>query len=237
VANDEGAKSAEADLARLAGPVGQLSKNKCRAFWTAPLTPQVIDAELLAQWRQADAPRPIAGGRFLSRPGVFAWDRIDAASALLARHLPADLRGEAADLGAGFGYLAAELLARCAGITSLDVFEAEHRALEMARTNLAPLAGGRAVNFHWHDVTAGLGRGFDAIVSNPPFHAQGRADRPDIGRRFIAVAAQALRPDGHLWLVANRHLPYESELLAHFPQVRTVVQDAGFKVIHAHRPA
>jgi 16S rRNA (guanine1207-N2)-methyltransferase len=235
VANDEGARSAQADLGRLAGSLGQLSKNKCRVFWTAPLTAEAIDADLLAQWRAADAPRPIADGRFLSRPGVFAWDRIDAASALLARHLPGDLRGTAADLGAGFGYLSAELLERCAGITSLHAYEAERRALELARANLAPRADGRSLDFHWHDVTTGLGRDFDVIVSNPPFHAQGRADRPDIGRRFIAVAAQALRPGGHLWLVANRHLPYESELLAHFPQVRTVVQDAGFKVIHAHR--
>ncbi len=43
---------------------------------------------------------------FLSRPGVFAWDRIDPASALLAEHLPADLAGRAADLGAGYGFVA-----------------------------------------------------------------------------------------------------------------------------------
>jgi 16S rRNA (guanine1207-N2)-methyltransferase len=236
VANDEGARSAQADLERLAGALGQLSKNKCRAFWTAPLAQEAIDGELLAQWRQADAPRPIAQGRFLSRPGVFAWDRIDAASALLARHLPTDLRGAAADLGAGYGYLSSELLARCPGITSLDLYEAQARALALARINLAPVAGARPLDFHWHDVTAGLGRQFDVIVSNPPFHAQGRADRPDIGRRFISVAAQALRPGGQLWLVANRHLPYEATLLEHFPDVRTVVQEAGFKVIHARRP-
>lgn len=236
VANDEGAKSAQADLARLAGPLGQLSKHKCRAFWTAPLAQEAIDAELLAQWRQADAPRPIAGGRFLSRPGVFAWDRVDAASALLARHLPGDLRGSAADLGAGYGYLATELLERCPGIVSLDLFEAERRALDLAAINLARVAGDIPLAFHWHDVTTGLGRDFDVIVSNPPFHAQGRADRPDIGRRFIAVAAQALRPGGQLWIVANRHLPYELALQEHFPDVRTVVQEAGFKVIHARRP-
>ena len=71
------------------------------------------------------------------------------------------------------------------------------------------------------------------IVSNPPFHTQGRADRPDIGRRFIAVAAEALKPGGRLWLVANRHLPYEEVLNASFGSVRTVAQQDGFKIIEA----
>jgi 16S rRNA (guanine1207-N2)-methyltransferase len=232
VRNDEGAKSGEADLARLAGPLGQLSKNKCRAFWTAPLHGPV-DPALFEQWRQLDAPRAIAGGRFLSRPGVFAWDRVDPASALLAAHLPRDLRGTAADLGAGYGYLSSELLARCPGIAALDLYEAEARALDLARQNLAAHGERVALDFHWHDVTTGLGKRFDAIVSNPPFHAQGRADRPDIGRRFIAVAAEALRPGGRLWMVANRHLPYEAELAKQFASVRTVAQDRGFKVFEA----
>ncbi len=234
VRNDEGARSAESDLAKLAGPVGSLSKNRCRAFWTAPLH-GAADPDLLAQWRQLDEPRPIADGRFVSRPGVFAWDRIDAASALLASRLPPDLAGEAADLGAGYGVLSDALLARCPGIASVDLYEAEHRALELARVNLATRAGRATLRYHWHDVTAGLDRSFDVIVSNPPFHAQGRADRPDIGRRFIAVAAEALRPGGRLWMVANRHLPYEAELARHFAVVRVVVQDLGFKVFEARR--
>lgn len=234
VRNDEGAKSSEADLAKLAGPLGQLSKNKCRVFWTAPLDGPV-DTTLFEEWRELDAPRAIAGGRFMSRPGVFAWDRIDAASALLAAHLPRDLRGAAADFGAGYGYLSSELLARCPHITSLDLYEAERRALELARVNLAARDEKVACEFHWHDVTAGVDQRFDVIVSNPPFHAQGRADRPDIGRRFIAVAADALRPGGRLWMVANRHLPYEAELATRFASVRTVAQDKGFKVFEAAR--
>src|SRR3546814_7966293 len=97
-------------------------------------------------------------------------------------HLPADLHGHAADLGAGWGYLSVELLQRCPGITALDLFEAEARALELARVNLAPFATRAKLGFHWHDVTAGLAQRFDVIVTNPPFHAQGNAARPDIGR-------------------------------------------------------
>ena len=233
-ANDAGAKSHEADLARIAGPLVSRSKHKCRVFWTQPGATGG-DAALAAQWRTLDAPRQIAGDRFSSRPGVFAWDRIDAASALLAEHLPDDLRGHTADLGAGWGYLAVELLQRCPGIEALDLYEAEARALELARVNLAPFASRAALGFHWHDVTAGLPRRYDVIVSNPPFHAQGNAARPDIGRRFIAVAAEALNPGGRLWLVANRHLPYESVLDASFGSARLVAQHDGFKVVEAIR--
>ena len=222
----------EADLARLAGPLTTLSKNKCRVCWTAPLN-GAADAMLAAEWLALDAPRRIADGRFLSRPGIFAWDRIDAASALLAQHLPADLAGRAADLGAGFGYLSAELLTRCRGIAALDVYEAESRALDLARENLAALPSPADIGYHWHDVTQGLNGTYDAIVTNPPFHAGTHHDRPDIGRRFISVAAKYLRRGGQLWLVANRHLPYETILDASFGSTRIVTQQHGFKIVQA----
>jgi 16S rRNA (guanine1207-N2)-methyltransferase len=233
VSNAEGAKSAEGDLARLAGPLRSTSKHKCRVFWTAPGA--VADPALLDQWLALDAPRQIAPG-LDSRPGLFAWNRIDPASALLAEHLPADLHGCVADLGAGYGYLSTQVVARCPAVTAIDLYEAEARALAPARGNLAGALHrhGRdvAVQVHWHDVTQGLPRRYDAIVSNPPFH-QGRADLPGLGRAFIAAAADALRPDGRLWLVANRHLPYEATLAARFDRVCAVTVRDGFKVIEA----
>lgn len=232
MANDAGARSGEADLARLAGTVVSRSKHKCRVFWTRA---DGGDPALAAQWRALDAPRPVVGGRFTSRPGVFAWDRVDIASALLAEHLPPDLQGRAADLGAGYGYLSAELLQRCAGITALDVYEAEARALALARLNLAAFAPRVALDFRWHDVTAGLPDRYEVLVCNPPFHAQGRDARPDIGRAFIRAAAEALLPGGRLWLVANRHLPYEAVLDASFGSARIVAQRDGFKVVEAEK--
>ncbi|HZY32369.1 MAG TPA: methyltransferase, partial [Rhodanobacter sp.] len=126
--NAEGAKSGEADLAKLAGAVQHQSKHKCRVFWSSPDT-SVIDRALLADWLALDAPRDIAEG-YVSRPGLFAWDRIDRASALLAEHLPADLHGRVADLGAGYGYLSTQLIARCPRVEAVDLYEAEARALE-----------------------------------------------------------------------------------------------------------
>jgi 16S rRNA (guanine1207-N2)-methyltransferase len=249
VANDAGAKSAERDFRALAGAGSGLSKHHCRVFW-ARKEATTLDAALLAQWRGLDAPRRIAapqlpGGCFLSRPGVFAWDRIDPASALLAAHLPGGsgsgagqgLQGAAADLGGGWGYLSIELLRRNPGIRALDLYEADARALELARANLAAAGTDAALDFLWHDVAAGLPRRYDVIVTNPPFHAQDRADRPELGQRFIAVAAQALRPGGRLYLVANRHLPYEDALRTHFGAMRVLAQQGGFKAVEAVRSA
>lgn len=231
--NDEGARSGEADLAQLTGEVESMSKNKCRVFWTASLAQ--LNVSVLADWQTLDEPRPIADGRFTSRPGIFAWDRIDVASALLAKHLPENLTGQAADLGAGFGYLSAELLSRCPGISTLDAYEAENRALELARVNLKNFEARTPIHYRWHDVAAGLLDKYDVIVTNPPFHAQRGVDRPDIGRRFISVAADSLRAGGKLWLVANRHLPYESALSENFASVRTIAQQHGYKIIEAVR--
>lgn len=234
VANDEGARSVEKDLTQLVGLGGSVTKHHCRVFWSAPLSGQ-HDEALAQRWRALDAPRPILGGRYRSRPGVFAWDRVDAASALLAQALPPSLAGDAADLGAGWGYLADQLRQRCAGISSIDLFEAEGRALAMARENLAADARVK-LGFHWHDVTRGLPGRYDVIVSNPPFHGLGRGERPDIGRRFIDVAADALRPHGQFWMVANRHLPYEDMLSQRFSQVQAKAEGGGFKVIAASGP-
>ncbi len=238
VANNEGARSIESDFAALAGPLSTLSKHKCRVFWTR-VDATHVDAALAQRWTDDAAPRAIADGRFISRPGVFAWDRIDSASALLAAHLPADLAGRGADLGAGYGYLASEVLARCAQVDALDLFEAEARALDLARVNLPAAAASHArspaLRYFWHDVTQGLPHRYDFVVTNPPFH-RGRADEPELGRRFIRVAAQSLHPHGRLLLVANRHLPYEQTLQQSFARTRVLADAHGFKVIDAQEP-
>ncbi len=237
MSNSEGARTGQSDFSRLVDPVSCISKNKCRVFWAAA-EPGALNRELIDEWAVLDAPRPIADGRFLSRPGLFAWDRIDPASQLLAEHLPSSLAGKGADLGAGYGYLSDAVLRCCPGVVSLHLYEAEARALDLARLNLAQseTRGYRSParpEFFWYDVTAGLPHRYDFIVCNPPFHHHGRADSPALGRAFIKAARDVLGPGGQFWLVANRHLPYETALASSFATHRVVIERQGFKVIEA----
>ena len=229
VSNLEGAKTVEGDLKALCGSVTSLSKNKCRVFWAH--VGDGVDQGLLAEWRDLDAPRPVVEGRFISRPGLFAWDHFDPGSKLLADNLPV-FKGVGADLGAGFGYLAENVLRRSPEVTRLDLYEAESRALDLARENLANFDD--RATYQWRDVTKGIESGYDFIVSNPPFHTD-RADRHDLGKGFIRSAAASLKTGGALWMVANRHLPYEETLKAAFKTVVVMAQDNYFKVFKAIR--
>lgn len=182
----------------------------------------------LADW--AATPREVAGG-FTTLPGVFSADGPDRGSALLAAALPEYLPGYTVDLGAGWGYLARAVLLR-KGVKRLDLVEADHAALACARGNVPdPRA-----RFFWADATAYRADGHaDHVVCNPPFHA-GRDADPSLGVAFLSAAAAMLSPEGDLWLVANRHLPYDRPLKELFHEVTEVSGDTAFRVIRAVRP-
>lgn len=182
-----------------------------------------------AAWRAPDR-TPVAEG-MVTAPGVFSADGPDPGSVLLADTLPARLAGIVADLGAGWGYLARAILTR-EGVEALHLVEADHAALSCARENVTDP---RAV-FHWADATAIRDLPpLDAVVTNPPFHTSRAAD-PALGAAFVEAARRLLKPSGQLWLVANRHLPYERTLNETFQEVRVAAEGSGYKVIHAARP-
>ncbi|GAA6163532.1 methyltransferase [Pelagimonas sp. KU-00592-HH] len=182
------------------------------ADWAAP------------EWQEVDG--------FLTRAGVFSADGIDPASKMLAAALPAKLGRNVADLGAGWGYLSRDILSR-ESVETLYLVEADHVALDCARKNVEDA---RAA-FHWADVTRWEARArMDSVVMNPPFHT-GRSAEPALGVAFIEAAARMLAPSGQLWMVANRHLPYETALNAAFGQVEEIAGDGRFKVLHASRPS
>ncbi|MEX0285756.1 MAG: methyltransferase [Paracoccaceae bacterium] len=181
-----------------------------------------------ADW--APQPTELNGG-WITEPGCFSADGPDPASALLADTLPEKLGKHVVDLGAGWGYLSARVLAN-PSVAQLDLVEAEHVALDCARRNVED----SRARFHWADALHWTPEARpDAIVMNPPFHT-GRAADPALGRAFIAAAARMLPQHGVLWMVANRHLPYETTLDAQFGDWAEITGDNRFKIFRAARP-
>jgi 16S rRNA (guanine1207-N2)-methyltransferase len=164
-----------------------------------------------------------------TQPGVFSWDRPDPGTTRLLALLPA-LAGRGADLGCGLGVLARRVLAD-AEVVRLDLVDSDHRAVAAAKRNAAdPRA-----HVHWADarVAPELAE-LDFVAMNPPFHDHGVEDRA-LGEAFIRRAGQILRPGGALWMVANRHLPYEAALGDAFAKVTLHWEDEAFKVYEARR--
>ena len=177
----------------------------------------------------AAAPRMVEG--FQTLPGLFSADGPDKGSAMLAAILPERLGPRVVDLGAGWGHLSRAILER-AGVAELHLVEAEAAALDCARVNVPDARA----QFHWADATTFRpDRAVDTVVCNPPFHTAREPD-PGLGAAFLATAARILAPHGVLWLVANRHLPYDAPLGSLFHTVEEVGGDATFRLIRASRP-
>ena len=189
----------------------------------------VVTETDLSDWLVDEA--PLVDGRFRTGAGVFSANEVDPASRQLAEVLPDRLKGRVVDLGAGWGYLSDAVLQR-EGVVSVDLVEADHTALEAARRNIKdPRA-----SFHWADALSFRPKSaVDHVVMNPPFH-QGRAVDARLGQDFIRAAAAMLEPKGGLWLVANRHLPYESVLEDAFHKVQPLDSTPSFKLFHATSP-
>lgn len=188
-----------------------------------PATPIGIEDAITA-----GAPQLLPDIDLWSQPGLFNWDRIDPGSQLLLDHLPI-LSGRGADLGCGIGVLAHAIRRRnpAANITLIDI---DSRALAISRRNVT----GDAVETLWTDLRTArnLPTDLDFVVTNPPFHDAGDEDKT-LGQAFITQAARMLKPGGTLWLTANRHLPYEATLRAHFELIENIADAHGYKIYAA----
>lgn len=229
-ANEQGARGYLAHLKEVFPGLEAESKSKCRYAFLR--TTHIAHPEILQSWIQAASPQKIPDSELVGVPGIFGWNKIDRGSELMMEVVP-PLKGLGADLGSGYGYLSHAVLMRSPELTGIHLIEAEARALECARLNLKGFA--EKCYFHWLDVTKdSIPQQLDWVVMNPPFH-EGQATNSQLGQFFIDVAARALRPDGDLYLVANKFLAYEDILDRHFKVKTRLMEKDGFKVIHAKR--
>ncbi len=210
---------------------GHNSRNKARVIWGEV---RDFDEAVVSKALNDGSPQKVLDGRFISRAGVFGWDKIDKGSEVLTRYIPKDLKGKGADFGCGYGYLSDFVLSHCSKIKRLTCLDADYRAVEMCKQNLEKYDA--ALSFDWMDLTRAQPdlRNLDFIVMNPPFH-EGKKQDIGIGVDFIKSAQQSLKRGGSLYIVANSHLPYEPALGDIFFAVEKLHEGQGFKVFKAVR--
>ena len=166
------------------------------------------------------------GFEAISLPGTFAAGRLDEGTRVLLEAMgDHSFAGRCLDLASGSGVIGIALATRGGEWTLSDV---DHLAVEASRRSAA--LAERPVTCIASDGFAALEGHFDYIVTNPPFH-QGQATDLEVPRRFIRDAHLHLEPGGHLHLVANRFLPYESLITETFGSCTIVHEDKRFKVL------
>ena len=223
---DRGGMRMNKELAAFGCTIGESAKRHQRICVTLkPASLTGVEAAIAE-----GVPRRLDGDGLWTQPGVFSWDRLDPGSALLLKSLPL-LSGVGVDLGCGIGVLAHAVLAS-PKVTKLTLIDLDRRAVEATKRNV----NDPRVEVVWADARRGaeLATGLDFVVTNPPFHDAGSEDK-GLGQAFITAAAAMLRKSGVLWIVANRHLPYEAALNEHFKTVRPVADAGGFKVYEARK--
>jgi 16S rRNA (guanine1207-N2)-methyltransferase len=222
---EDGIQSLRKRVGALGLDTEHLAKHHAQAFWfTRP-------ADVEPYIKSLSNPAASVAGKFLTNPGMFSHGEADPGSVFLARYLPKGFKKLAADFGAGWGFLAAELYAASPEIEGIDLYEADHASMEAARANINRLAPKLSARYFWHDLAREeVKNRYDLIIMNPPFH-ESAATEPALGQALIKAASIALRAGGELLLVANRGLPYEPFMKEQFKSSSEIARNARYKVL------
>jgi len=207
-----------------------------------------------------DSPYPTAyelegTGLLLSNhAALFAREHLDVGTRLLLENLPkAPAARRIVDLGCGNGVLGIAA-ARRHRDASLVFADESAMAVASARANSAAAFGDRReATFHWTDCLSGVESGgtglgsdgpehteparvgsswADLVLCNPPFHQQ-HVMGDDVAWRMFGAARRALKPEGSLCIVGNRHLGYHTKLRRLFGNSEVVASNRKFVVLKA----
>ncbi|WP_083610016.1 methyltransferase [Neptunomonas phycophila] len=203
--------------------------------WAAAITftqPITLDDKDYTALRPAVADTSFS---FISKPGVYGWNKIDQGSQLLIEHL-CDIIGQsqpqsALDIGCGYGYLSLHT----GKMLSIPVTATDTNAAAIECCTANATQSNVNISAVADDCARHIDSVFDLVVCNPPFHS-GFGVESQLTDRFLASAAQHLTPDGQAIFVTNLHIGIEKKAADYFSIVDTPVQTNHFKLIHLRLP-
>ncbi len=139
-----------------------------------------------------------ASRKFLSRPGIFSYGKLDDGTRALAGCMIIEPGEQVIDLGCGCGAAGIFAGLRAGPDTHITFVDSNVRAVAVAGlnatsnelTNFSTLTAWRPSNLAPDSA--------DVILANPPYFGRG-----EIAERFIEYARVALKPRGRLYLVTK----------------------------------
>ncbi|MDO9319365.1 MAG: methyltransferase [Gammaproteobacteria bacterium] len=176
-------------------------------------------------------PCQVGALEFISKPGVFGWNKIDHGSELLAREARQVLHGRAAlgsvlDLGCGYGYL----LLVTADLPFAKRSATDNNAVAVLAATTSFAKQQLSVGVTLDDCGEHLQERFDVILCNPPFH-QGFSTSNALAEKFLTEIRRLLSDKGIALLVVNQFIPVEKVAAEHFQNISTLCLQDGFKVV------
>ncbi|CAN5917252.1 class I SAM-dependent methyltransferase [soil metagenome] len=238
-ATNQGIKTAAATLESLFGNARVLSRDSSHRVASAvkradaAADPSLLDNPYLQPDAFFRLNAVLRGTEYelYTRPGIFSWDHVDEATAILADAMEVPSGASVLDLGCGSGALGITA-AKLSGGGPLCMLDADVEAVRSA-TRSAESNGVTSFRALVSDVASAVrDERFDVVVTNPPFHV-GKATDLDVPMQFIEDAFGVLSKGGRLFLVANRTLPYEQAIRHRFGNVANLHDGPRFKVLTA----
>ena len=163
--------------------------------------------------------------KFNTDNGVFSKDSFDRGTEVLLKFVDInDSHRTALDLGCGYGVVGTYL--QVAHNLQVDMVDINHRALELAKSNLA--LNGATGEVYESDGFNNIEKSFDLIITNPPIRAG-----KEVVYRFFEDAAKHLNENGDFYVVVNKKhgaLSAFKKLETLFHNVELMGRKKGFHV-------
>lgn len=195
---------------------------------------------LSAQQLESFQPQPqTVNGRtlqFLTPRGVFAREGVDEGTRILLQQwlqsAPPEFNGTVADLGCGWGAVAAFVAARFPD-SSVCAVDINPRAAQVTQYNLSRNELTNCATWAGDGLRAARTEFFDDILCNPPI----RAGNAAIAELF-EDAHRALKVRGDLWVVirtAQGAKSWAKRLKDRFGNCETIALDKGYRVLRCRK--
>jgi 16S rRNA G1207 methylase RsmC len=168
------------------------------------------------------------GINFQQYAGVFSSSHIDYASQYLLNTYKFNKKyTKILDFGCGNGVIAQHISTQNPD-ASIFCVDDSILAIESTKINL-PIAK----TIWTHGLSEMDEKGFDLIVSNPPFHFEFETDI-SVSLKFFDDVQTKLTDGGYLVIVSNKHLNYGTHLKRLFGHVVVIDQNDKFEILEAH---